>query len=230
MSLNPSMASQTMEANGAVMTPLRLACMYTNASNLSAGLEMIELLFDAYPEAVIGDSEVAVMSRLTENRFVDEVFNFLSAQRSYVEIAGNIQLVTTPDENGYLPLHIALHDQARLCAINLLVQADPSPSNDGNIVLHEACRLRKYDVIELILAPPYPTAQVCARNLLGELPLQVLLANGDDEQESVRYLSSIFLLLKANPPIEISMNDTNLVSDLASLSMHEHSPAPSTSF
>ena len=85
-------------------------------------------------------------------------------------------------------------------------------------------------MIELILAPPYPTAQVCARNLLGELPLQVLLANGDDEQESVRYLSSIFLLLKANPPIEISMNDTNLVSDLASLSMHEHSPAPSTSF
>jgi len=125
MSVNPSMASQTMEANGAVMTPLKLACMYTNASNLSAGLEMIELLFDAYPEAVIGASDVARTMRHTENRFVDEVFNFLSAQRSYVEIAGNIQLVTTPDENGYLPLHIALHDQARLGAINLLVQADP---------------------------------------------------------------------------------------------------------
>ena len=62
MSLNPSMASQTMEVNGAVMTPLRLACMYTNASNLSAGLEMIELLFDAYPEAVIGASEVVDLS------------------------------------------------------------------------------------------------------------------------------------------------------------------------
>ena len=52
---------------------------------------------------------------------------------------------------------------------------------------------------------------MCARNLLGD----------DDEQDSARYMSCIFLLLRANPEIETSMDDMNLVSNLASLNISE---------
>ena len=223
----PGLVRKVVEVKGNPFTLLMLACQYTNASNLSRGLEMINLLFDAYPEAINGAISLAEAVRLTENRFLPAVDDFLAAQGQYVELASNIQRITTLDDNGYLPLHIALHEGARLGAIKLLIQAAPStlltPSINGNIALHEACRLRNYDVIDLLVIE-YPTAQVYARNTLGELPLQVLLANGDDEQENVRYLSSIFLLLRANPPTEVPMNDMdmNLVSEFASFSLHVH--------
>ena len=57
----------------------------------------------------------------------------------------------------------------------------------------------------------YPTEQVHTQNLLGELPIQVLIESGVDEPESAEHLSSIFLLLKASPAS--LMNGTELESE-----------------
>ncbi len=143
-----------------------------------------------------------------------DVVEFLDDQLSYADTARDLQLVRTLDEHGYLPLHNALHEQAPLGTIKLFVEADLStlqtPTTNGNTLLHEACRLRNYDVIEMILTR-YPTANVCTKNWLGKLPIQVLIENDNDEPENADYLNSIFLLLRANPGIW--MSGTALVSD-----------------
>mmetsp|Transcript_19124 Transcript_19124/g.29477 ORF Transcript_19124/g.29477 Transcript_19124/m.29477 type:complete len:135 (+) Transcript_19124:43-447(+) len=58
------------------------------------------------------------------------------------------------------------------------------------------------------------TGPARTRNLNGNLQFQLLLANQHDhhDQESDEYMSSIFLLLRANPEIE----DTNNAFELAS--------------
>ena len=53
----------------------------------------------------------------------------------------------------------------------------------------------------------YPTEQVHTQNLLGELPIQVLIESDTNEPESAEHLSSIFLLLKANPAVLMSGTD-----------------------
>ena len=46
-------------------------------------------------------------------------------QLRYAAQASNLQLVRTQDENGRLPLHHAIEEDASSGAIKLLVQADP---------------------------------------------------------------------------------------------------------
>ncbi|KAK1746914.1 hypothetical protein QTG54_002258 [Skeletonema marinoi] len=83
--------------------------------------------------------------------------------------------------------------------------------HNGDTPLHCACLAANYDVIELLLAQ-YPTAPVGERNVNDELPVQILLKH--DEPENDGYMSSMFLLLRANP--EMWMNDMNLVLALTS--------------
>ena len=78
--------------------------------------------------------------------------------------------------------------------------------------LHCACLAANYDVIELLLAQ-YPTAPVGERNVNGKLPIQILLKHDEPENDGYM-LSSIFLLLSANP--EMWMDDMNLVLALTS--------------
>eukprot|EP00984_Skeletonema_dohrnii_P030557 scaffold22129_cov72-Skeletonema_dohrnii-CCMP3373.AAC.1 len=154
LSFDPSVASE--EVNGITTGyPLIYACLETNASNLNAGLEVIKLLYNAYPEAIVNAE--ATLRRLIDNsEFVDDVKYFLVDQFRYAAQASNLQLVRTQDENGRLPLHRALEEVAPLGTIKLFVQADPStlqiPDSDGSLPLHIAAS--KYecpDVIKYLL-------------------------------------------------------------------------------
>eukprot|EP00985_Skeletonema_marinoi_P021786 scaffold13551_cov73-Skeletonema_marinoi.AAC.1 len=235
------------EVNGSY--PLIRACFETNASNLSSGLEVINLLYNAYPEAIVS-GEALFRHVIDDSEFVDALRDFLFQQLRYAAQASNIQLVRTQDESGMLPLHHALEEVAPWGAIKLLVQADAStlriPDGDGSLPIHIAARVYEcpdvikylldlnidsllvadnwgntplhcacldgsYDVIELLLTQTYPTAPVATRNVDGDLPIQLLLDN--DDQESAGYVSCIYLLLRANPEL---MNDRNLVLALAS--------------
>ena len=62
-------------------------------------------------------------------------------------------------------------------------------------------------MIELLLAQ-YPTVPVGERNSDEELPIRLLLEHSD--QENSGYMSSMFLLLRANP--EMWMDDIILCS------------------
>ena len=95
--------------------------------------------------------------------------------------------------------------------MKLLADADnstlltPTPNN-GNTLLHEACRRRDYGLIQMLLTQ-YPTEQVHTQNDPGELPIQVLIGSDTNEPESADHLSSIFLLLKASPAVFMSGTD-----------------------
>eukprot|EP00985_Skeletonema_marinoi_P007214 scaffold3154_cov90-Skeletonema_marinoi.AAC.2 len=120
-----------------------------------------------------------------------------------------------PDSDGSLPLNIACehHDCPDVIKylvdlnIDILLVAD----NRGNTPLHCACLAANYVVIEMFLTR-YSTAAVCERNVDGDLPIQLLLDQND--QESADYASCIFLLLKASP--EMWMSNEDLVLALTS--------------
>eukprot|EP00984_Skeletonema_dohrnii_P008322 scaffold3042_cov127-Skeletonema_dohrnii-CCMP3373.AAC.25 len=247
LSVDPSVASQEQEVNVTTTAnayPLISACLRTNASNLSSGIEVINLLYNAYPEAIVSN-EAFFRYAIDTGIFVDALRDFLFEQLRYAAEASNLQLVRTQDENGMLPLHRALLEVAPLGAVKLFVQADPAtlqiPDSDGSLPitllqenmsapillvadywgdtpLHCACRAANYDMIELLLTQTYPTAPVASRNVDGDLPIQLLLDN--DDQESAGYVSCIFLLLRANPGMW--MNDANIVLALSGLSISDN--------
>jgi len=136
LAVDPSVASQ------GVFLPLFHACRATNGSNLRAGLEIIESLYNAYPEAIV-NIEVRELFIRSMSRFDVTVQDFLNTQISFAAQANDRQLVITPDANGRLPLHNALLRGAPLGSIKLLVQADVSTlqirDSNGSLPLHNEC-------------------------------------------------------------------------------------------
>ena len=138
---DPGVASQKFDGE----LPLHEACCVTNETNLNAGLKIIQLLYDVYPEAITCN-EKAMKEILEGDDVVDEVKQFLTVQADYAKQASNQQIMTTPDENGQLPLHKVLQsNDITLGSIKLLVKGNPSavqsPDNDGALPLHLASQL-----------------------------------------------------------------------------------------
>ena len=153
LSVDPSVASQ--EGNVANDYPLIWACLETNASNLNAGLDVINLLYNAYPEAIV-NAEASLRRSIDMSEFFVDINYFLVGKLRYVTQASNLQLVRTQDGDGRLPLHHALEWEALLGTIKLLVQADPAtlqiPDSDGSLPLHIACEHHDcLDVIKYLL-------------------------------------------------------------------------------
>ena len=70
---------------------------------------------------------------------------FVNEQLTYAQQARDSRLMSTPDENGRLPLHKVLQsNDPTLGSIKLLVKGNPlalqSPDNDGALPLHLACQ------------------------------------------------------------------------------------------
>mmetsp|Transcript_17423 Transcript_17423/g.29528 ORF Transcript_17423/g.29528 Transcript_17423/m.29528 type:complete len:558 (+) Transcript_17423:261-1934(+) len=140
LSVDPSVASQ--EVNGITNAyPLINVCVMPNVLSWNAGLEVIKLLYNAYPEAIVNAEEI-FRRGIDISHFVDAVRDFINEQLRYATQASNLQLVRTQDGNGRLPLHHALEEVAPWGAIKLLVQADPAtlqiPDSEGSLPLHIA--------------------------------------------------------------------------------------------
>ena len=123
-------------------------CGYWNGENNentavnTARLEILRMLYDAYPEAIQID-ENEVWSNL--RGLCEEIQTFVIEQLGYARyVFPNNHYMTTPDENGRLPLHEALLENVCLGSIKLLVNGNPSavrcPDNTGMIPLHVACQ------------------------------------------------------------------------------------------
>jgi ankyrin repeat protein len=123
--------------------PLYWVCVWAtnneNRSKMNVYLKVLQLLYDAHPEA-IEDNEVT--SNVTT--FCQEVQSFINTQLTYARQAKDRTLMNTRDENGQLPLHKALRDNANLGSIKLLVKGNSSAiscaDNRGMMPLHVACQ------------------------------------------------------------------------------------------
>jgi hypothetical protein len=120
-----------------------------NTPKLNAYLKILQLLYDAYPE---------VIDEVTSNigSFCQEVQAFINTQLTYARKARDHRVMTTPDESGQLPLHVALRDNVTLGSIKLLVKGNPSAiqtlDNSGMIPLHVACqRHHSPSVVEYLI-------------------------------------------------------------------------------
>ncbi len=109
-----------------------------NETNVEAGIQMIKTLFDAHPKAI----ERKRISADIET-FHQQVQAFINGELVYARQAKDHRLMTTPDDNGQLPLHRALRNNVRLGSIKLLVKGNPSAirNSDNNLAmaLHIAC-------------------------------------------------------------------------------------------
>ena len=118
---------------------LRYSCSLTyTESNIEFALEMIKAIYDAYPEAI-------KRNRIASNiqHYHQRIQTFINGELVYARQAKDHSLMTTPDDNGRLPLHAALRSNFRLGSIKLLVKGNPhavqSPDNSGALPLHIAC-------------------------------------------------------------------------------------------
>ena len=139
LKFDPNAASKKTN-DGSRRLPLHIACGAYN-TNLSS----IQVLYDAYPEAILArdrDGEVPLdRARFEENQ---PAIDFLQTQLLYDRQAQDVTAMTTLDDNGWLPLHRALKDNAPLGSIKLLMRANPAALNvadqKGAYPLHIACK------------------------------------------------------------------------------------------
>jgi len=89
--------------------------------SIEAAIQVIKVIYDAHPEA-IESNEIA--SNI--HRYHQQVQRFINSELVYSRQARNHRLMTTPDDNGQLPLHTALQNNVRLGSIKLLVRGNPS--------------------------------------------------------------------------------------------------------
>eukprot|EP00984_Skeletonema_dohrnii_P038565 scaffold41923_cov194-Skeletonema_dohrnii-CCMP3373.AAC.1 len=107
-------------------------------TNIGTAIEVMEVMFDAHPEAI---ENGAFASTILERH--QQVQEFIMNQLVYSHQSRDHRLMTTPDDNGQLPLHKALQSNVRFGSIKLQVKGNPpavqSPDNSGSLPLHVAC-------------------------------------------------------------------------------------------
>ena len=145
LKLDPDLVSKT--TNNARHLPLHLACYYGR-------IEVAQVLYDALPEAILvrnGHEKIPIQVVSNHLRNSSTIVNFLQAQQAYAQKAKDMTTMTTPDANGWLPLHHAMKDNAPLGSIKLLVKGNPLAirTADSRMVfpLHIACEFSSVKVI-----------------------------------------------------------------------------------
>jgi len=129
--------------------PLHVAC--ERGSTLS-----VKILYDAYPEAIlinnsVGRSPIDLARGRARNL---PMVRFLRIQLEYAQKVQDMTVMTTPDENGWLPLHHALKDKVPLGTIKLFLKGNPSairvPDNQFAFPLHIACEFSSAKVVRYL--------------------------------------------------------------------------------
>eukprot|EP00984_Skeletonema_dohrnii_P025454 scaffold14617_cov113-Skeletonema_dohrnii-CCMP3373.AAC.3 len=119
---------------------LHFVCQREHNSDIEARMRMqvIKAIYDSRPEEI---EDNAFASNIQQ--YHQRIQAFINTQLVHARQAKDRRLMTTPDVNGQLPLHIALQSNVRLGSIRLLVKGNPaavqSPDNSGRLPLHVAC-------------------------------------------------------------------------------------------
>lgn len=202
---------------------------------MNAAVNILQLLYDAHPEAI---EDNMITSNIDRREVPREVQAFLNTQLTYARQARDSTLISTRDENGQLPLHRALkrysitigsikllvkgnrdalripdndgalpvhlaihyqdYSQYSIEVVDYLVGLDPNTltygDRKGNTALHYACLKADYDIIALLLEK-YNAVSVSKRNVDKKLPIHLLLENDlteDMEDEDIWKVSFSF--------------------------------------
>ena len=151
---DPSAASKETTSESRHL-PLHIAC-------LNGKIGAVQSLFDAYPEAILtrnrnGKTPIDLAREWAERvgTMSQTVVPFLETQLAYAEKAQDTAIMTTLDENGWLPLHRALKDNAPLGSIKVLVKGNPSAvqTTDKHMAfpLHLACEFSSVKVVQYLV-------------------------------------------------------------------------------
>ena len=131
--------------------PLHMAC-----DAYADNVDVIETLYDAFPQAILlrdNNEYGQVPLECARQLGNSEVFKFLQAQLVYAQ--KDMTTMTTPDENGWLPLHHAFKDKAPLGSIKLLLNGNPSAirtvDNQYAFPLHLACEFSSEKVVRYLV-------------------------------------------------------------------------------
>jgi len=142
--------------------PLQLACLakWYDVGRGNVHLCAVQKLYDAYPQAINtlqfgiygsnGESILEIARRMGKRNLA----TFLEAQLVYVEKSQDMRTLATADENGWLPLHHALKDNAPLGSIKLLVQGHKTALRTavGNrFPIHIACEFSSIEVVKYLI-------------------------------------------------------------------------------
>ena len=160
---NPGAALQEVKVNGTLPLVIlhRWICenegdIVENLSKMNTCLKILQLLYDAHPDAIEDN-------RVRTNTICVEIQTFIDTQLSYARHAKDRNIMTTRDEhNGKLLLHRAFYDNIPLGKIKLLVKGNPSAiscaDNIGMMPLHSACKHRGTPAVVEFLINLYPTS------------------------------------------------------------------------
>ena len=168
--------------------PLLFACCTKDESNTRA----VKLLYNYHPEAIYlrewewGDEEeadVGVLSDYYSSQCTNNepTVAFLDSQATFARNAKDIDIVTTLDDTGWLPLHHACENGASFGSIKLLVNANHAAvqvatTREGLFPLHIACRSSTVDVVEYLLGRYDGCLNLC--DARGDYPLHIACRRG----------------------------------------------------
>ena len=163
--------------------PLHIA---TVCSNIDA---IVKLVFDTYPEAIHtidnrGHTPL-YYARYFARRFnrTEIAITFLEQQ---MELEFHAHYDRTPDNNGQLPIHRALHNgDASVGGIKLMLAANQasiaSADNQGHTPLHIACQAGNLDAAKYLMEIELNQDSLQATDTRGNLPLHLACRGGNCE-------------------------------------------------
>ena len=136
--------------------PLHWVCDEATNENTTTMLKILQILYDAHPEAIEGEYVNGVAFGFVPD-IPEEVRTFIETHLQYARQARDLRRMNTPDENGQLLLHRALHGNATITlgTIKLFVKGNPSAvtcaDNRGMSPLHIACQNRSADIVQYLI-------------------------------------------------------------------------------
>ena len=198
--------------------PFHHAC-YGLSNCYSKNLIAVKILYDEFPEAIFARDrdgqtplEIVRSSERYQHRHslvvsfkesLVSLVNFLEDQLEYVRAAQDATHMTTPDSDGYLPLHRALlRGDVSLGSIKLLVRGNPAAvqvaNQKGVLPLHTACYNATAGIVQF-LVEAYDGLNVCDENKDYPLHFACRAAN----------LDVIKYLIERNVPSVSERNNDN---------------------
>ena len=140
--------------------PIQMVCGGRDVSLIS-----VQVLYDTYPEAIwcVDHEGRTLLDLVGGNRWRQDsnlsVRSFLENEFVYARQSRDMNYMTVPDDEGYLPLHRALlQGDVSLGSIKLLVRGNLSAlqvvDQNGVRPIHIACRNTTADVVQFLMEAP----------------------------------------------------------------------------